>query len=177
MIMTKKPKKQPVTPSSRALTPKQSFFCEVLATTAFGSASAAYRLAYDAGKMTPEAVHVEASRLMADPKIALRLGVLRAELSERHRHTLDTVLAETQDILNRALARNSLKVACDVIALKIRMLGLDKAAALGAAAGQARDPLPDVATFSNAELDAVEIAINAAVAAAARRQDAAATPK
>lgn len=41
-----------------------------------GNASKAYRTAYAADKMKPEAVHVQASKLQDNPKIALRVTEL-----------------------------------------------------------------------------------------------------
>ena len=59
-----------------ALTKKQEAFA--LAVITHDNASAAYRAAYDAKKMNAAAVNVEACRLMANPKVALRVAELRA---------------------------------------------------------------------------------------------------
>jgi len=47
-----------------------------------GDASAAYRLAYNAENMKPGSVWVSACRLLAEPKVKLRVDELRAELAK-----------------------------------------------------------------------------------------------
>ena len=46
------------------------------------TATDAYRLAYNASNMSPEAVHVEASRLLHHPKVALRIASLRQAVTD-----------------------------------------------------------------------------------------------
>jgi phage terminase small subunit len=59
-----------------ALTAKQEAFA---VTVAKGSkASDAYRAVYSARRMTPKSINEEASRLLANPKVASRVGELRA---------------------------------------------------------------------------------------------------
>lgn len=63
------------------LTGKQEKFCQCVAD---GMTQAdAYRTAYNAGKMKPDTVHVKASTLMADGKIAGRVRELREALAEK----------------------------------------------------------------------------------------------
>lgn len=57
-----------------SLTPKQEAFC--LAYLETGNASEAYRRAYNASKMKPNSINVNASKLLADAKVALRLKEL-----------------------------------------------------------------------------------------------------
>ena len=71
------------------MTPKQEAFC--LAYIETGNASEAYRQAYNAGKMKPDSVNVNASKLLADTKVALRVAELKSELVERHKVTADTI--------------------------------------------------------------------------------------
>ena len=71
------------------MTPKQEAFC--LAYIETGNASEAYRSAYNAAKMKPESVNVGASKLLADPKIALRVAELKSDLVERHQVTADSI--------------------------------------------------------------------------------------
>lgn len=59
-----------------------------------GDASAAYKKAYSAGKMSAHSVHTEASRLLAKPKIAEKIAALRAEHRERHKVTVDRLIEE-----------------------------------------------------------------------------------
>jgi phage terminase small subunit len=74
------------------LTPKQEAFCFAYIET--GNASEAYRRAYDAAEMSPEAVKVEASRLLDHPNVALTVEDLRSAQRRRHALTADRVLAE-----------------------------------------------------------------------------------
>lgn len=61
------------------LTPKQERFAQLY--VEIGTAAEAYRRAYDSeGK--PEGVQVSASRLLADPKVSLRVEELRERLAE-----------------------------------------------------------------------------------------------
>lgn len=69
------------------LTPKQEAFCQAYIET--GNASEAYRTAYAADRMKPEAVHVQASKLQDNPKIALRLKELQGEIKHRCLKCLD----------------------------------------------------------------------------------------
>lgn len=71
------------------LTPKQEAFAKGY--IEHGNASEAYRLAYDAGRMKPEAVHVAASKLLANPKVAVRVDELKAEHAARHEMTVDRI--------------------------------------------------------------------------------------
>jgi len=63
------------------LTVKQEQFC--LAVLKGMSQADAYRSVYNARKMTPEAVQVEAARLMKNPKVTLRVEALRAVAVEK----------------------------------------------------------------------------------------------
>lgn len=62
------------------LTPKQESFC--LAYLETGSASEAYRQAYDADGMKPETINKRASELLLNGEIAGRLESLRAPVRE-----------------------------------------------------------------------------------------------
>jgi phage terminase small subunit len=66
---------------ARELTAKQArFVSEYLAT---GNASEAYRRAYNCKSRKPSTVNAEATRLLAHPSIAPRLGVVKAEAAKR----------------------------------------------------------------------------------------------
>lgn len=77
------------------LTPKQEAF--VQSYIECGNASEAYRSAYSAGKMKPGSIHVSASQLLADPKVALRLKELQAVALVRHEMTVDDIIAELEE--------------------------------------------------------------------------------
>lgn len=87
--------KDPVT----GLTEKQTAF--VLAYLATGNGSEAYRRAYDCKKMSPEAIKVEASRLLDNTNITLTLSTLRARVTDK---AIDTVVVDKEWVIGR-LAR------------------------------------------------------------------------
>ena len=61
------------------LTVKQEAFCQLYVD--LGNASEAYRRAYDS-KAKPESVHVNASKVLSDAKVSLRVTELQKELEE-----------------------------------------------------------------------------------------------
>lgn len=64
-----------------SLTSKQEHFCQCIAD---GMTQAdAYRAAYDASKMSAGALHVEASKLLDNPKLSLRVQELKAKLASK----------------------------------------------------------------------------------------------
>ena len=63
------------------LTPKQEKFAQVYVQT--GNASEAYRQAYDASKTKPDVVNVNASKMMANTKVLLRVKELQEETAKR----------------------------------------------------------------------------------------------
>lgn len=64
------------------LTAKQEAFCQAIAS---GKTQAdAYRAAYKSDKITDNAIYVNASRLLDNTKVALRVEELRRELSQKH---------------------------------------------------------------------------------------------
>ena len=83
------------------LTPKQQNFCYHYVETGIGAE--AYRRAYNASSMSAPTVWVEASRLLKNPKVALRVQELREKVMERAELSVESVL--TALIEDRALAR------------------------------------------------------------------------
>lgn len=63
------------------LTPKQEKFAHCIADGM--SQADAYRTAYSASKMSAGALHVEASKLLDHPKVALRVQELRGKLATK----------------------------------------------------------------------------------------------
>lgn len=89
------------------LTPKQEKFCEIYVET--GNASEAYRRAYDAGKMSDQAIHVNASKLLKNAKVALRieeLESLKAEKTESVAQRLEITIERTLEELARIAYAN-----------------------------------------------------------------------
>lgn len=82
------------------LTPKQENFC--LAYLETGNASEAYRRAYDAENMKPESINVNASKLLSDAKVVLRIEELRAPIREKAMLTLESHLARLEELSRKA---------------------------------------------------------------------------
>jgi len=59
------------------LTIKQEAFAQAMASGLYPNQAAAYRVAYDAETMAPGTIYQEASRLMADPRIAARVDEIK----------------------------------------------------------------------------------------------------
>lgn len=65
------------------VTPKQEAFCRQIAMGK--SQSDAFRTAFNAKNMKPASIHVEACKLMADPKITLRIKALCIPIVDKRR--------------------------------------------------------------------------------------------
>ena len=63
------------------LTAKQETFAQAIA-DGLGQADA-YRMAYDAESMKDESIYPQASKLMKNPKVATRIGELKAQVVEK----------------------------------------------------------------------------------------------
>ncbi|WP_283737179.1 terminase small subunit [Alcaligenes faecalis] len=108
------------------LTPKQEAFA--LAYVETGNASEAYRRTYNAVKMKPETVNRTAKGLLDNRKIAARVAELQAEHVERHKLTVDDLLAELEQARQAALTAETAQSSAAVAATmgKAKLLGLDK---------------------------------------------------
>lgn len=112
------------------LTPKQEKFCQKYIET--GNASEAYRQSYDCENMADETINVKASELLNNGKITVRLDELRNKHAKRHAITVDTLLAELEEVRQLALVPKGdngavqLNVAVNAIMGKAKLLGLDK---------------------------------------------------
>lgn len=104
------------------LTPKQEAFCYSYMQT--GNASGAYRAAYNAEKMKPESVAVQAAKMLASPKIALKIDALRAELRQRHQITVDDLVAELEEARKMAFETEKAAAAVQATLGKAKLLGL-----------------------------------------------------
>lgn len=109
-----------------SLTQKQEKFCQAYIET--GNASEAYRTAYAADKMKPEAIHVNASKLLDNAKVALRVSELQGEIKQRHNVTVDSLLAELEEARQKALNAETPQSSAAVAATmgKAKLTGLDK---------------------------------------------------
>ena len=106
------------------LTIKQENFC--LAYVETGNASEAYRRAYDVGEMLPASINRLAFELLENIKITSRISELRSTVMQRHKITVDDLLAELDEA--RAIGKETGKAAPMVAATmgKAKLLGLDK---------------------------------------------------
>lgn len=108
------------------LTIKQEAFCQAYIET--GNASEAYRTAYAADKMKPEAIHVNASKLLDNAKVSLRVKELQGEIKQRHNVTVDSLLKELEEARQAALSAETPQSSAAVAATmgKAKITGLDK---------------------------------------------------
>ncbi len=109
---------------SMKLTPKQEAFC--LGYMETGNASEAYRRSYSASKMKPEVVAVEACKLLASHKVAIRVASLQAAAAKRNEITVDDLIAELEQARGIALAAATPQAGSAVSATmgKAKLLGL-----------------------------------------------------
>lgn len=82
----------------RKLTEKQEKFCNYYL-DCDGNASEAYRMAYDASKMQPETIWSNASRMLANSKVAARIDELRSQRAEASKVSRDKVEKVLMDIV------------------------------------------------------------------------------
>jgi phage terminase small subunit len=88
------------------LTPKREKFAQGVA---LGKSQAdAYRAAFSAKDMRPATVQQEASRLMRDPRVSARVGVLAEKAAERAEITLESHLRDLMILRNAALKAGQL---------------------------------------------------------------------
>ena len=78
------------------LTPKQEAF--VLAYLETGSASEAYRRAYDAKNMAANVIHVKASELLKNGKVRVRIEDIQFSKRKQHDVTVERILSELAKI-------------------------------------------------------------------------------
>jgi phage terminase small subunit len=81
--------------TERTLTPKQERFAQKY--IELGNASEAYRQSYDAENMSPEAVRVEACRLLQNPNVSLTIVELQEEARKRHAVTVASLTEELDE--------------------------------------------------------------------------------
>lgn len=106
------------------LTPKQEAFC--LAYIETGNASEAYRQAYNAETMKAESVHRKAKELLDNGKITARIEELKAQHAERHKLTVDDLLAELEEARTLAREKENPNAMTQATMGKAKILGLDK---------------------------------------------------
>jgi phage terminase small subunit len=95
--------------SKSRLTAKQEAFC--LAYTKTGNASEAYRQAYDANNMSAAAIEVEASRLLHNPKVTLRLDRVQERQEVKALLCLEEHMEELRVLRDMAKSNSQLSAA------------------------------------------------------------------
>ncbi len=115
-------KKLTTVSKDQKLTEKQERFS--LAYLETGNASEAYRRSYSPKKMAAKTVNEEASRLMADPKIAARITELRQPAVEKAQYTLDLALKEAHEAFEIAKLKENGGAMATAVQLKAKLCGL-----------------------------------------------------
>jgi phage terminase small subunit len=120
-----------------ALTIKQEKFCMVYVET--GNASEAYRQAYNAENMKEASINVNASKLLTDAKIALRIKELKSGHTKRHELTIDDLVKQLEEARQVALTLENPQCSAAISATMgtAKLLGLvvDKNETTGANGG------------------------------------------
>lgn len=88
----------------------------------------AYRSAYDAENMDKNSIRVEASRLMADPNVALMVMGLQEEARERSLVTVEGLTKELNEdrVLARQEGQSSAAISAVMAKAKLHGLLIDK---------------------------------------------------
>lgn len=107
-----------------ALTPKQEAFASAYIET--GNASEAYRRSYNAEKMNANALAVNASRLLDNANVALRIEDLKKAIIVKHNITIDSILAELEEARQLAMETGKAGPAVQASMGKAKLVGLDK---------------------------------------------------
>ena len=120
----KTPVKSKPVAAPKLLTIKQEAFCQAYIQNG-GNASEAYRSAYDAENMKSESVNVNASKLLASAKVALRVSELRTAIEKRNEITIDDLINELEEARSQAIGLSTpqLSVAVSATMGKAKMLG------------------------------------------------------
>lgn len=107
------------------LTPKQEKFCQAYVETSNGAE--AYRQAYNS-KAKPAVQANEASKLLSNPDIAMRVESIREALRANHGITLQDLLNELEEARKAALSAETAQSSAAVNATmsKAKLLGFDK---------------------------------------------------
>lgn len=137
------------------LTPKQESFC--LAYIETGNASEAYRRAYSASKMKEATINRKAKELLDNGKITARLNELRQPIIERHKITVDDLIAELDENRQAALSAGIVQSAAATSATmaKAKLLGFDKQ--IVELANQGGGPIQSISAFTNDPIEAAKV--------------------
>lgn len=86
----------------KALTIKQERFCDKYIEC--GNASEAYRFAYSCGNRKERTIWIEASRLLDNPNVALRISEMQAQMRTKAEITKERILEEHSKIAFSSIA-------------------------------------------------------------------------
>ena len=108
------------------VTEQQEAFCRVYVET--GNASESYRRSYNAGNMGANTIAVKASNMLDRDNVRVRIAQLRETHTKRHNVTVDSLVAELEEIKNVALSAETPQSSAAVAAVlgKAKLMGLDK---------------------------------------------------
>jgi phage terminase small subunit len=126
------------------LTPKQQLFAQLFVQT--GNASEAYRRVYDCRAMKTRTIEKRSSELRRHGAVAGRIAALRAEHAERHKSTVDDLVAELEAARKLAMAKGAPVAAVSAILAKAKLLGLvvDKSESTASAAEPVKTEMSDL---------------------------------
>lgn len=105
-----------------ALTSKQEKFC--IEVVSGKDLSEAYRIAYDAEKMSSESINVNASKLYKNAKIALRIEELRKPEANKAQITLQGQILRLQKLVEKAEDSEKYNDAINALKEQNKLLGL-----------------------------------------------------
>jgi phage terminase small subunit len=106
------------------LTIKQEKFARQYVGPCEGNASAAYRMAYNAEKMSDEAVHVAACRLLQNAKVSLMVDQLKAEQASQNAITVEEISAGLRRAVEGAVAAGQHSAATQALLGLAKLGGL-----------------------------------------------------
>ena len=104
------------------LTHKQDLYARYVASGE--TQTAAYRASYDAAGMRLETVYVEASRLAANPKVALRIEALREAKWKQESLTRESVLYDLMQSVEAEREAGDVRVSLRGLEIAGKMLGM-----------------------------------------------------
>lgn len=112
--------------NEHGVTEQQEKFCRVFVET--GNASEAYRQSYKSDRKNANTIAVDASRLLDKPNVNRRIAMLREVHAKRHNVTVDSLVAELEEIKRIALSAETPQSSAAVAAVmgKAKLTGLDK---------------------------------------------------
>lgn len=106
------------------LTPQQELFCQKYIECKC-NASEAYRRAYNCEKSGDNTIWVNASRLLNETKVTLRIQELQAEAAKRSQFTVDDAIREYNEARLIAAAENQAAPMISATKAKCELFGLD----------------------------------------------------